>query len=138
MAALVTWGEELKTGWTFLDDDHHRFVELLNDLHRASRDGGGSEAAPAVLADLIALMTAHFDKEETAMRQSRYRLLSDHRMQHDLMRAKMDELALCIAAGSVVTAGALIDFMLDWLSQHIRRHDRDLARHIAKRVSVGR
>ena len=83
-------------------------------------------------------MRIHFAKEETAMRQSRYPLLADHRMQHDLMRAKMDELVRDIEAGGQITAGEVIGFMMNWMAQHVRRHDRDLARHLAKRISVGR
>ena len=126
------------TGWSFMDEDHRYFVEIINDLHRAARVGAGAAALPPALADLISLFTAHFDKEETAMRQSRYALLSDHKMQHDLMRVKLRVFVHALDAGQHVTVTDVIEFLRGWLVEHIRRHDRDLARHLAKRAAVGR
>jgi len=138
MTKLVDWGEDLETGWSFMDEGHRRFVELLNRLHRASRDGTGNDAVSSTVSELATVMNAHLDKEETAMLQSRYPLFSDHKMQHDYMRLKLKELERDIGAGTQITAAELIDHLMNWLAQHTRRHDRDLARHLAKRVSVGR
>lgn len=137
MVALVKWGDDFKTGWAFMDDDHHRIVDLVNDLQSAARGGAGHDAVPRVVGELISVMRGHFDKEETAMRKSHYPLFSDHKMQHDLMRMKLDELVRNLAASINITAGDLIEFMTNWLTQHTLRHDRDLARHLSKKIGVG-
>jgi hemerythrin-like metal-binding protein len=132
MPDTIEWGEELKTGWPFMDDDHQRFIDLLQTLRQATDDGDGQAAAARALAELTPLMDAHFAREETAMAQSRYPLSLDHQTQHRLMSARIRDMA------GRVGAEELVRLMSDWLVQHVRRHDRDLARHLARRASVGR
>ncbi|MBF0562385.1 MAG: hemerythrin family protein [Alphaproteobacteria bacterium] len=137
-AMLVEWGEKLKTGWSFMDDDHRRFVELLNDLHDNSLGASSNFAAPSMVGELIAVMRAHFDSEETVMQQIRYPKLPDHRAQHDLMRRKLDALTADLDACTGIAVDELIDLLSTWLAQHIAGCDRDLARRISRRFSIGR
>jgi len=138
MKPLIKWDETLVTGWSFMDDDHVRLIEMVNAVHAASRSGKGDEMIPRLIDELTDYCRTHFGKEETAMRQSRYPLAADHKMQHDLMMVRVAELEKGVAEGNAISASDLVSFLTDWQSDHIRRHDRDLARYLAKRASVGR
>ena len=137
MKPLIEWNEQLSTGWKFMDDDHARLVEMINTLHVAAAEGKGQNVVPGLVDDLVEYCRLHFAREETAMNKNRYPLFRDHKAQHEWMLSRVLEFEKGVIAGEPATADELIGFLADWLAQHIRRHDRDLARYLAKRTSVG-
>jgi hemerythrin len=139
----VKWDETLATGWRFIDEDHARLVAILNEVERAVAAGGGGDddeeaAIQTAIADLVAHCHFHFAREEAAMRKSNFAGLADHKAQHEHMRAQILGLERRAAAGGRISPEDIADVVKEWLGGHVRREDRDLARHLARHAGLGR
>lgn len=87
----------------------------------------------AALADLISevrqFVRFHFTSEENLMKETGYARLTEHTAQHEALLAQLDSVAHKVAVGSEFPED-LLYFLNEWLSEHIAKHDQDIARHL--------
>jgi hemerythrin len=126
----VRWTEDLATGIERIDDQHRELYDQVAALHEAMR-ANRLDRVPEVVEFLQRYALDHFALEEREMEAAAYPGLPEHRVIHqrfveDFLRQK----ALLAAR---ITPTAVIDlsrWLTDWLRDHVRRVDGDMARHL--------
>lgn len=131
-APLLTWSDALASGYAEIDRQHQRLIELGNQLNAAIRSGHGREIVGTVLEELIDYTAKHFQFEERLMEQHRFPHLDDHRAKHSQLVKEVLAHKARFDAGDTLTA-EVMNFIRDWLVNHIMKTDRTLGKFLAER-----
>jgi methyl-accepting chemotaxis protein len=121
---LIRWDASIQMGIRVVDTQHRRLVDLINKLNRAMKLRKGRQAMTAVLTELVDYTKQHFGDEEKLMRQYDYEEIGDHEGQHKHFVAKMTDLHQQVGRGNSMVTMDLMDFLKDWLVNHIKGTDK--------------
>ena len=124
----ITWSTNLETGIRSIDLQHEELINMLNELDAAYSTGCDQAVLEDVLQRLGAYVVFHFGTEESLMASlpEATQHTEEHLRQHgkfieqlNLMRAQANQ-------NAPSTLGGLIDFLNEWLYEHILKTDRKL------------
>ena len=77
----ITWSEKLEIGIASIDEQHHRIIDLINEL-QDHIESGGLVLANQTLHTLIEYKTFHCAHEEELLQQAGFPLLKPHKRAH--------------------------------------------------------
>ncbi|MBF0142836.1 MAG: bacteriohemerythrin [Magnetococcales bacterium] len=117
------WTDDLDTGLSVIDDDHHKLVDLVNRTHVALKKGKGRDEVGRVLNELAQYTRLHFDREEKMFERAAFPDAKAHREMHTRMVAGVEELLKRYAAGEFAVAIDALAFAKDSLVPHIKNSD---------------
>ncbi len=121
--ALV-WDEIFSVGVQEIDEQHKKFIQMLNALENALAVGEEDKLAMILFAELEAYAVYHFSTEELYMEQFAYEHTEEHRMQHQQLISKVAQLKSEQHAGRRTAMMDLEDYMQGWLTDHIMTSDK--------------
>lgn len=128
--ALMTWGPMLEVGFADIDKQHQHLVGLVNQLDDAMRAGKGREIVGKVLTELIRYTQYHFAFEEKLMDQWNISSAVAHKAEHAKLVQDVGAFKAKFDAGSATVSTELMGFLRDWLSSHILKTDKALAKEL--------
>ena len=106
--ALIVWDTRLETGHAKIDEQHQSMAEIFNRLHGAMKQGKGRA-------------------EEELMARHGYTGAARHRQIHADLVGQVAELVGKVQAGHASLTLAVMNFLEDWLVQHIQGEDYRMA-----------
>ncbi|MGJ5814682.1 bacteriohemerythrin [Paludibaculum fermentans] len=118
-----------------IDAQHKRLVELINRLQDAMLQGQGKAVIESVLNDLDEYTRTHFAFEEQLLAKHGYSRLIGHEAQHRGFIGKLTQLREEYRSGSITMSVQVMEFMKDWLTQHIMQEDQAYSAHLVKAFS---
>lgn len=121
---LIKWGENLSVGIDSIDKQHKELIKIVNELYDAMSSGKGKEVLGSTLARLIDYTKVHFSNEETYFARFKYAETESHKEEHKNLVAKAVELQTKFKAGNVMISIEVMNFLKDWLSNHIQKIDK--------------
>jgi len=127
---LMTWGPMLQLGYGDIDVQHKRLVELVNSLDDAMRAGKGRDVLGGVLDELIKYTQFHFAFEEKLMDKYAISTTVAHKAEHQKLIAEVGAFQTKFEAGSASVSTELMSFLRTWLSDHILKTDKALAKEL--------
>jgi len=130
--AYFSLSDDLKVGNSFIDQDHQKLVDLVNQLHAAMAQGHGKEVLGKILAELIRYSREHFKREEEHMQRIGYPGYAAHKQEHDKLIKDVVELQNKFNAGNGMLSVQVSTFLRNWLVNHIMKVDKDLAMAIKR------
>jgi hemerythrin-like metal-binding domain len=123
---------EYFTGIDLIDQEHTRLFELAQETHDLLYDSflvDKSDKIVELVSELINYTRTHFAHEEEYQKSIQYPYITQHAAQH---RQFEDRLAEFDLSGSEdeqdEIAQDLLDFLTDWLINHIQRVDKKLVK----------
>ena len=122
--AFFAWQDELSVGHRFIDKDHQRLIQLINELHEAMAQGRGKAALAKTLGDLILYTKEHFAREEAEMTRIRYSAAPAHREEHAKLVREVLALQKQFNEGGALSAVRVSGFLKTWLVDHIQTSDK--------------
>jgi len=114
----------LETGVAEMDAQHRRLFKLIDELDLAISEGKIRTAVGEVIPELAAYAVRHFAEEEAMMEARRTPGLEAHKAIHRSFEAKVAETMENLNSGRGVVASSLVNFLQDWLVQHIGGTDQ--------------
>ncbi len=127
---LFSWSDVYSLEHPQIDREHQALFAMAGELHSAMLGGGGSAVLGDLLACLVNYTKVHFSHEEALMRRHRYGAMDAHVAEHRMLAGQVVELQRKFAAGKITITMETMQFLRDWLDQHIRRSDQLVAQHI--------
>ena len=125
----IRWSSDQETGVRAIDRQHEELIGMLNELDAAHAGGCPQSVLDDVLQRLGTYVIFHFGTEEALMAGLPHN--EEHARQHCHEHAGfIEKLAGLRAQGADngrQTMEALIDYLNEWLYQHILKSDRELA-----------
>lgn len=128
--SFIPWTDALSVGISQVDDQHKKLLGFVNDLHDAMKARRGRDAVGDVLNGLVAYTKEHFGNEEALMQASGYPRLAQHQQQHRALTQQVDDLLAKQRAGQITVSLDTMNFIRDWLQNHIQRSDKEAGIHM--------
>lgn len=124
---IFKWKDSFCTGIEEIDAQHKRLFEIGSDLYDiAILDNGFDhyDELVQILNSLKDYTKYHFEYEEKLMKQYEFQLLEQHKIEHDKFIGKLVE----VESGNIDekqkrTILDMIDFVANWISNHILKSD---------------
>lgn len=130
---MIQWKAEFETGIPSADYEHHKLIELINELHERALAADSADEAAQSLDRIVAQLSAHFAHEEEAMRDMGYAEYIGHKADHDRLIAQVDNAVESVERGAAV-ADDLPARLDAWFVGHFRSWDSPL-NHFLDRVA---
>lgn len=121
---VVRMAPALETGVEEMDRQHRRLFELVDKLDQAIVEGRTREAVEKIIPELADYTVRHFSDEEKIMEARRSPGLEGHKAIHKAFVAKVGEVAEGLRTGGGVMTSDLVNFLQDWLVEHIGGTDQ--------------
>ena len=123
---LMEWSDRFRLGHRRIDSDHRKLIALINQLTEAMSKRAGQQVCGEVLDELVTYFQTHFATEEQLMAAHNYAHSMEHKAEHAEFVEKVLELKSKFDAGSVTLSISLLNFLREWLTNHILVTDKAL------------
>ena len=124
---VIIWDDRLSVGVEFIDKDHGRLVDLLNQITQQSIDG---KTVDSIVFELLAYCDYHFKREEAVMEACGYPDLDDHKKIHrDLLDQANLKAQNWHSNANLKSLDDLRLFFRNWLVGHILNIDIEIQQY---------
>ncbi len=127
---LFLWKKSYEIGLAEIDTQHRNLVGIINELSDAMMNQKGYTVVPHILEKLVDYIQFHFTTEEEIMRDTKYPALDEHCQEHLAMTTKVIEFKRAYANNHEINVVEVLNFLCDWLKEHIVVSDKKLKAHI--------
>lgn len=123
MSQQVKWKEEYQLGFEKIDSQHQYFVGLINELYEAIIKLELKDKLAVIFSKLSTYAANHFATEEAYFKEFAYEGAVEHIAEHQKLLNRLEELRQQIAEDKLELSFELIDFLEDWLLNHLATVD---------------
>lgn len=128
--AMYEMKPEYYTGISFIDEEHEKLFEIANTAYELLVDDfipDKYDYIMEVISELKDYAIYHFDHEETYMTNIKYSKFLSHKVAHDSFIEKISEYdADIVDENQRGTLLELLDFLTNWLVDHILMQDKPI------------
>lgn len=124
------WDDDYSVNIREIDNQHKRLVELINELDDAFDSDEKFEVVRDVLKRLRDYIKEHFSYEEGLLVKYGYENIKEHMDQHMKFIVKIRELSVEACNGGNGVFQELLDFLMEWLINHILESDMQYSRFL--------
>jgi hemerythrin len=130
--AFFTWSDSLSVQVPAMDEQHKKLFNLINQLHDAMARREGNTVIKPILTALTDYTRTHFTSEEVFLTSIKYPDLHKQKAEHVIFVQKLMDMQLKAEKSQVGLTIEIMDFLKDWLKNHIMIEDKKYAAAIAK------
>ncbi|MGN7611478.1 bacteriohemerythrin [Magnetococcales bacterium HHB-1] len=139
----LVWSEEFITGVADIDDQHKILVHALNEASEKLSGDFHISTMEKIVQDLLSYAIYHFETEEELMEEYDYEIDSEdeyltHLNQHRSFSSKVVEVHEGLKIGTPIPAVELLNFLNQWLVDHILSTDKKLGAHIVAKQEASK
>lgn len=130
---LAVFGEEFSTGIQFMDFGTKKFINELNKLTDAMKNGEGRQYVVFTLDFLSNFSEKHLVDEEKVMIKYRFHGIESHAVQHDEFRSELSKIFEEYSKKGADHSFPLLvqRTMAGWLARHVSKTDKVLGDYLA-------
>jgi hemerythrin len=122
--ALIDWNESYSVGVAAMDMQHQKWCAIINRLHEAMMTGKAKDMQKTIMEEMVAYAKTHFKSEESLLQGRTYPELQKQAREHKAFMVKINQLQAKVASGAIVLTVDVMDFLKDWLVNHILVEDK--------------
>jgi len=128
----VAWSEEYELGCEFVDSQHKRLFELVNNISTACRDGQDVKKLNETLDFLLQYTVQHFIDEEAFQIKCNFPDYQRHKQLHeDFKETVTEKVAEFREKGSTKYLSDTVNkIVVKWLVNHILMEDMKIGVHV--------
>lgn len=128
---VLEWSDTLQLGIRQFDEHHKHLVLLLNMTFDGITTNAPTDELAAVLDELVSYAAYHFAAEEQWMEKHAYPALKVHQLEHAKFTSQIAEYRDDFQNGKTDLDLAVLNFLTDWLVNHIMERDADYGSYVA-------
>ena len=121
---LIVWSEAYELGHELIDQQHQTLVNMINELNQVVAGQGDRDDIGKILSKLINYTVFHFGAEEELFKNSDYPHTEAHVKKHEELVEKVFTFQEAFSQNRTEVSDELLNFLTDWLIQHIHGTDR--------------
>ncbi len=130
-----SWDNKYNTGVDIVDEQHHKLVDMINQLGAISARQASLDELGAILTELASYTVYHFDTEEKMMKEFGVEMMhqSAHFRAHEHFSAQVKVAAKLLLGSTDIShqlVSPLLKYLTNWLVQHILGLDKRMAQEI--------
>ncbi|MBF0273944.1 MAG: bacteriohemerythrin [Nitrospinae bacterium] len=132
-SSKIAWSDDYSVGVFEMDEQHKHLVNLINELFDAVKHGAQQNETVRVLDGILDYAATHFKKEEDLQKRYGYPGYTQHKSKHEIVVHDFLNLYNQFKSGRKEVAGEILNFLRNWLINHIMWEDKKYGAHINKR-----
>jgi hemerythrin len=121
---LIIWRDSFLTGFSEIDQQHKKLVDMINTLFDSISNKDRQAVLDEAFISLVKYTQVHFKQEEELMVKYAYANFIEHSKEHADFIAKVTELSAKFKKGDNKVLIDVINFLKDWLINHIIGSDK--------------
>lgn len=121
---IFQWTPDYSVNVKELDEQHKKFIAVLNDLYQAILNNRQKEELQGIFAKLDDYLNFHFATEEKYFDKFNYEGSEEHKAEHQKAKDKIADIKQRSKDDEKVISFELIDFLEDWLISHVDTMDK--------------
>jgi len=121
---MFEWDPKYATGIASIDAQHQGLFAIGAELYSAMKAGKSRDRMGQILAHLISYTETHFSYEERLLKRHGYPDFAGHKALHDELTRQVKKFGQDFQNGHVAISVELMNFVENWLRQHIGKVDR--------------
>ncbi len=121
---FLVWKEEYSVGIQAMDADHHKLLNLINQLQTAVHYQTGEAFEKQALDALVDYTKVHLEREEALMSEHGYPDYAAHKAEHEALIAKVGEFLAAYEQKGHEVLEELADYLKGWVITHINGTDK--------------
>ncbi len=126
--AIIEWSDDFKIGEEEIDKEHWGLFALIHDLGDKLARGAVEASIDSTFEALVAYVDVHFEHEERLMQESGYPAFGAHRRTHEALDRRVAGFKEDYQrTPETFDFDALMEFLSNWLSEHILKLDMEFA-----------
>ncbi len=121
----IEWNESLSVGIAEIDDQHRKWISLINELHDVlmGYNEGETLTPETCLQAMLDYGDYHLSFEEDLLEKAGYPLFEKHRREHDRFRRQIETALLAEREGHRLLHSEVMNLLTSWLQDHIMASD---------------
>ena len=120
----IQWEEKYSVGVKEIDEQHKRFIDILNSLYAAVYASETREKLEEILVNLIKYKNNHFETEEKYFDLYDYENSDEHKKEHQEITKRINEFYKQFKEKRADITLELMDFLENWLVDHVDQQDQ--------------
>ncbi len=121
---FIVWNKKFELGVDFVDKQHKRLCDLINNLYTAMQKNEGKESLAKIFKELGDYTVRHFNDEEKLFDAHNYPASAQHKKAHEVFVKKLVHFKEQAESGHAMLGVDLLEFLKDWLLKHILATDK--------------
>ncbi len=134
--ALFEWDDSFSVGIEMIDKQHMILVRAINLMDMAVNANSSDRLLGAIFDTLADYTDVHFKYEEDLFEMYDYPDAAAHQQQHNDLLEKVLDLKSDWKAGKAEIGQEVLDFLVDWLKNHILGTDQAYTAFLVERMRV--
>ena len=129
---IIKWTDEYSVGINEIDNQHKGLVILINELFNLMSKGKAKDNLKEILDHITDYTKKHFLAEETMLIKYAYPDFEQHKLEHIKFVEQLNNLKSDFYSGKVTISIEILNFLKNWLINHIMHTDKKYSKHILK------
>ena len=121
---IIKWRASYETGIPSMDEQHRKFIGLINTMYHVMRNDKGPGEIDTVLAEMSEYANSHLRDEEALLKENGYAEFENHLALHKEYLKKMEELRAEWEKDKTAGAKNIYGFLRQWWLGHVVEEDR--------------
>lgn len=121
---FLDWQDSYSLGINEIDNQHKKLVSLIAKLYDAMSQAKANDVVGPILTELVMYTKTHFTTEEKYFAQFAYADAANHKLEHEKFVLKVKDFKDKFDSGKVGVSIQLMNFLKDWLLNHILKSDK--------------
>lgn len=126
----IPWSESYSVYHNFVDAQHKRLIELVNQLYKLRDQGKPLADQLATLDELIAYTINHFNTEEVLMKATTYPKIAIHQHEHEELLASLALERSQVSKNQVDISDDLFLKLRSIVVDHMQTTDKEFGKHL--------
>ncbi len=128
--ALINWSSNLSVNIKEIDNQHQKWIAIINDLNNAMKAGKSKEILGEVFKRLIDYTNYHFKYEEDLFEKHGFAEKVSHKMVHQKLVKEVNGYYNDFIAGKMSVSIQLMQLLSNWLIDHIQKTDKAYSKYL--------
>jgi len=133
---IIEWTPEFELGIEKVDFQHRKLIELINRLYTARTTTWGKDNIVNLFDGFSNYCNYHFTIEELVMKKHGYKLIIEHKENHDIFSRRIKLFSMEIQNGNYAILPNVLEFLKAWLTTHIQEEDRKYVSELKNKFIV--
>ena len=132
--SLIEWDNSFSVGNQQIDEQHKKFLHIIDTLYDAMKKGEGEDVLLTVLKELRHHVQDHFKTEESLMKIYSYPNISSHKAEHEEAILTVNKFFIEYERHDDKLSIDVLNFLSNWFQNHILRTDREYIPYLNKNI----
>ncbi len=134
MADLIIWTDKYSVGCNYIDQQHKKLIDIINELHSAFMGRESKDKLGEILSELVDYTKYHFSAEEEMLKKHGFGPSDLHKKQHQEFVEKIEIFKKRHELGDEILGFDMLNFLKDWLLNHILKTDMSYSKPVCSKV----